>query len=81
MHVFIRGLRVRQPWLRWLLAWPGAAALGVANGSVRAVVYEPRIGSSAAHYVSTATLLALLTGYMRWLLGRWPIASNACPRS
>ena len=76
MPEFRRGPSVRQLWLRWLLAWPGAAALGVANGSLRAVVYERRIGSTAAHYVSTATLLALLTGYMRWLLGQWPIASN-----
>jgi hypothetical protein len=30
----------------------------------RAIVYERRIGSTAAHYLSTANLLGLLTGYM-----------------
>jgi hypothetical protein len=77
MHVFTRSQRRRQLWPRWMVAWLGAAALGVANGSVRTIVYERRIGSTAAHYVSTTTLLMLLTGYMRWLLRKWPLASNA----
>jgi hypothetical protein len=69
--------RRRTPWQPWLIAWLGAAVLGVANGVARATLYEKRIGAGQAHYVSTATLLLLLTVYMRWLSAVWPISSRA----
>jgi hypothetical protein len=69
--------RTRTPWLPWLTAWLGAAVLGIVNGVTRARLYENRIGAGPAHYVSTATLLLLLTVYMRWLSSRWPIPSRA----
>ena len=70
----VRGTRTR--WRLWLIAWVGAAVLGVANGIVRGALYEERIGLSRAHYVSTATLLLLLGAYMRWLSSIWPIPSR-----
>jgi hypothetical protein len=69
--------RRRTPWLPWIIAWVGAAVLGVANGVARATLYEKRIGASRAHYVSTAALLLLLTTYVRWLSSVWPVPSRA----
>jgi len=63
-------------WWPWLIAWVGAAVLGVANGVARATLYERRIGPWRAHYVSTATLLLLLSAYIRALSSAWPIASR-----
>jgi hypothetical protein len=63
-------------WRPWLVGWAGAAVIGVANGMTRGMVYEDRVGSRAAHYLSTA-LLAVLLGIYMWLLGRrWPISSR-----
>ena len=73
MHM-VRGTRTR--WQLWLIAWIGAAVVGVANGIARGVLYEKRIGLRRAHFVSTATLLLLLGAYMRWLSSIWPIASR-----
>jgi hypothetical protein len=50
--------------------------LGVINGAARAALYEPGIGPRRAHYVSTATLLLLLSVYVRWLTSVWPIPSR-----
>ena len=64
------------PWRPWLIAWLGAAALGVANGVARGALYERRIGSRPAHFLSTGALLVLLSAYMRVLSRAWPIASR-----
>lgn len=61
---------------RWLLAWAGAAVLGVANGAGREKLYAGAVGDDAAHVISTGTLLALLGGYMRLLQRRWPLDSR-----
>lgn len=60
----------------WISAWIGAAALGVANGASREVIYADAAGDEAAHVISTGTLLALLSGYMRLLQRRWPLSSR-----
>jgi hypothetical protein len=58
---------------RWIAAWLGATALGIANAGVRELVYADRVGELAAHQISTATLLAALTYYV-WLVDqRWPV--------
>jgi hypothetical protein len=65
----------RTPWRAWLIAWLGAAVLGVANGVARGALYERQVGSPRAHYLSTAVLLALLSAYMRVLSRAWPLTS------
>ena len=61
---------------RWIAAWLGATALGVANAGVRELVYADRVGELAAHQISTATLLAALTYYL-WLVDqRWPVPTT-----
>lgn len=72
-----RSRHARSPWRAWLIGWLGAAALGVANGVARATLYEQKIGAGPAHYISTATLLLLLSAYIRWLSSIWPIPSRA----
>jgi len=59
-------------WRTWLLAWLGAAVLGVANGIARGALYEKPLGPRPAHTVSSASLLAALTAYMTALARRWP---------
>jgi hypothetical protein len=61
---------------RWMSAWLGAAALGVANGASREAFYADATGDEAAHLISTGTLLALLGGYMSLLQRRWPLSSR-----
>jgi hypothetical protein len=58
---------------RWLLAWLGGPVIGIANGTLRELVYRKRVGESAAHQISTVTALGLFTGYFRLLQRRWPI--------
>ena len=60
----------------WLVAWLGGSVLGVANGVAREARYKDRVGEETAHYISTATLLALLSLYMAKLQRRWPIPSS-----
>ena len=60
----------------WVSAWIGAAALGVANGAGREVLYADATGDEAAHVISTGTLLALLGGYMSLLQRRWPLSTR-----
>jgi hypothetical protein len=62
---------------RWLPAWLGLAALGVANGIVREVAYVDIVGDHAAHQLSTFTLIAMIAGYTWWLQRRWPLTSTA----
>jgi hypothetical protein len=61
---------------RWISAWIGAAALGVANGAGREMLYADATGDEAAHVISTGTLLALLGGYMWLLQRRWPLSTR-----
>ena len=48
---------------RWLTAWLGLAALGVANGIIRELAYAGTVGDHAAHQLSTVTLVAMIAGY------------------
>ncbi len=72
-----RSQRTHTPWLAWVVAWMGAAVLGVTNGVTRTALYERRIGARQAHYVSTAALLLLLSAYIRMVSSVWPIPSRA----
>lgn len=61
---------------RWISAWIGAAALGVANGASRETLYADAVGDETAHVISTGTLLALLGGYMSLLQRQWPLRTR-----
>jgi len=66
----------RTPFAIWAAAWLGGPVLGIANGTLRQVVYARRLGELRAHQVSTVTLAAALTGYVRAVDRRWPIATG-----
>lgn len=61
---------------RWAGAWGGAAALGVANGTTRDLLYKNRAGDLGAHQISTGILIAALAWYSRRLQRRWPIPTS-----
>jgi hypothetical protein len=60
----------------WLLAWLGLPVLGIANGALRDTTYKQATGELAAHQLSTATLLGLMTAYSRALQRRWPLRTS-----
>ena len=62
---------------RWIAAWPGGAAIGVANGVLRQATYAKRLGELPAHQVSTATAIVAFAAYFTWLERRWPIRDRA----
>jgi hypothetical protein len=57
----------------WLVAWLGMVLAALLNGTFRALVTQPLIGETAARFVATLLLLALVTAYEWWLLARLPI--------
>jgi hypothetical protein len=60
---------------RWRVAWAGLAALGVANGALRIVVYEDMTGEQLGHQISSLSMMALIAGYAWLLQRRWPLGS------
>ena len=66
---------------RWAAAWGGAAALGMANGVARDLLYRDRLGDLRAHQVSTATLIAALAAYAAALERRHPIPTASEART
>lgn len=62
---------------RWLAAWLGAAALGVANGALREGSYGRRLEQRTAQQLSGVTLSAALALYFWRLNRRWPIPTGA----
>ncbi len=61
--------------LGWLAAWLGMVVAALLNGTFRALITQPLLGETAARFVATVLLLALVTAYQWWLLGRLPIPS------
>ena len=61
---------------RWLLGWPGLAALGVANGIARELLYADALGEQQAHQVSTASLIVLIVVFTWYLERRWPLPTR-----
>lgn len=60
---------------RWLLSWPGLAALGVINGATRELVYSEALGDELANQVSTGTLIMMIVAFTWYLQRRWPLIS------
>jgi hypothetical protein len=58
---------------RWLLAWPGGALIGVANGVLREVTYGRQVPERTAHQLSGATAIAAFALYFSALDARWPL--------
>jgi hypothetical protein len=58
-----------RTWAVWGAAWLGLAAVATANGTVRTLGYEERMGELRAHQLSTGLLVAVLWAYV-WLLHR-----------
>lgn len=70
-----RALRRSGLWRYWTGAWIGAAAIGIGNAALREDLFTD-LSDREAHQVSTATLLAFLTLYMRWLQRRGPLPAT-----
>ncbi len=58
---------------RWLLAWIGGAAIGVANGVSREAIYGRRLKEETANRLSVLTAVAAFSAYFRLLQRRWPL--------
>lgn len=59
----------RGVWAFWATAWLGMLALAFANGTARALGYQPLVGELAARQIATQILLGLLAAYV-WVLHR-----------
>ena len=66
----------RGVWRPWLVAWLGAPIIATANGIARRALYEERVGTMPAGYISTGLLLVFLAVYMWLLTRRWPIPTR-----
>jgi hypothetical protein len=62
---------------RWLLAWIGGAAIGVANGVSREATYGRRLDDETANRVSVLTAVAAFAAYFRLLQRRWPLGGRS----
>jgi hypothetical protein len=71
-----RRLRSNRTLRRWLVAWIGGSALGIANGIIRELAYRDHVGEATADQISTASLIALLALYFWTLERRWPIPTT-----
>jgi hypothetical protein len=58
---------------RWLLAWIGGAAIGVANGVSREATYGRRLEDETSSRISLLTAIAAFAAYFRLLQRRWPL--------
>jgi hypothetical protein len=61
---------------RWVAAWLGGAAIGVANGMAREATYGKRLSGFGAHQISVATALAAFALRFSQLQRRWPLATH-----
>jgi len=61
----------------WMLAWPAAAVIGIANGVLREATYGKAVSERAAHQISGITAIAAFAVLFAGLEWRRPIASDA----
>lgn len=61
---------------RWVAAWGGGAAIGIANGVLREATFARVLSPRAAHAASGATAIAAFAGYFSILERRWPIPTT-----
>jgi hypothetical protein len=67
---------IRTARKRWIAAWLGGAAIGVANGVAREATYGRVAGERTAHNLSGVTGIASFAGYYWALQRRWPLANR-----
>jgi hypothetical protein len=60
-----------------MIAWIGAAAIGIANGILREVTYGKRLDERDANQLSALTAIAAFAAYFWRLHRRWPISGSA----
>lgn len=63
-----------------MIAWIGAAAIGVANGIVRETTYGKRIDERTANQLSALAAIAAFAAYFWRLHRRWPISGSGVAR-
>jgi hypothetical protein len=71
----MRGETTGSVWRAWLLGWCGLLVLALANGTLRALVTQPRLGETVARALATVILLVALTALVWWLHRRRPIST------
>jgi len=59
-----------------MVAWLGGPVIGVANGALRDLTYQRRLGEQTGHQVSTVTAIAVFAAYFDALERRWPLPSR-----
>ena len=62
---------------RWIAAWPGGAAIGVANVSCATPPTPSASARCRPNQVSTATAITVFAVYFAWLQCRLPIRDRA----
>ena len=60
----------------WLLAWLGGPLIGIANGTLRELGYQDRVGERTAHQLSSGSAFALFAGYFELLARLRPLTST-----
>jgi hypothetical protein len=63
--------------LKYFLAWFPMLLLAVANGTLRDFGYSKYTGALLAHQISTATLIILFAGYIRYIVQKFPPSSQS----
>ncbi|MBN1301027.1 MAG: hypothetical protein JW995_07400 [Melioribacteraceae bacterium] len=61
--------------IKYFFSWFGLMVIAVLNGGFRDAVYKTWFGDPAAHQISTAILLLMITIYLFFLTRVWPIKS------
>lgn len=60
-----------------MIAWIGAAVIGVANGVLREATFGKRLHERTANRLSAFTAIAAFAAYFWRLHRRWPISGSA----
>jgi hypothetical protein len=59
-----------------MIAWVGAAVIGVANGALREATYGKRFSERSGNQLSALTAIAAFVAYFWRLHRRWPISGS-----
>lgn len=63
--------------VRWIAAWGGGVAIGIANGMAREVTFGRRLGERTANQLSALSGMGAFAVFFWKLQRRWPIAKNS----